>query len=239
MRLPVPWREPSDTSGSRWTSRVPVSDLGGSVLRALIVGLCALVLVTQAVAATTGERAANASSTTTKTTETRTARSLTLDKRLALKVKAVRKHRSTLRFFRTHRWLLSSTDDREVARAAVVRAKRGLRKATREVAYYQRLVRVRDERRRTRRLASAPPHVAICGVFGRYCRQALSVARCESRLSTHAQNGQYLGLFQMGSSERRLFGHGDTAHAQALAAHRYFVRSGRDWSPWSCRWAAS
>ena len=50
-----------------------------------------------------------------------------------------------------------------------------------------------------------------------------------------AQNGQYLGLFQMGSSERRLFGHGETAHQQALAAHRYFVVSGRDWSPWSCK----
>ena len=61
------------------------------------------------------------------------------------------------------------------------------------------------------------------------------MAWCESRLDTTAQNGQYLGLFQMGSSERRLFGHGDTAHEQAVAAHRYFVRSGRDWSPWSCR----
>ena len=30
-----------------------------------------------------------------------------------------------------------------------------------------------------------------------------------------AQNGQYLGLFQMGSYERQLFGHGETAHEQA------------------------
>jgi hypothetical protein len=42
----------------------------------------------------------------------------------------------------------------------------------------------------------------------------------------------------MGSYERSLFGHGSTAHDQALAAHRYFVRSGRDWSPWGCGWAA-
>ena len=63
-------------------------------------------------------------------------------------------------------------------------------------------------------------------------------ATATSYIDTTAQNGQYLGLFQMGSYERELFGHGDTAHAQAIAAHRYFVRSGQDWSPWSCRWAA-
>jgi len=80
---------------------------------------------------------------------------------------------------------------------------------------------------------------AICYVFGQYCRQALAVARCESghSYSIHAQNGQYLGMFQMGSSERRIYGHGDTAYEQAVAAHRYFVASGRDWSPWSCRYA--
>ncbi len=61
-------------------------------------------------------------------------------------------------------------------------------------------------------------------MFGTYCGQALQVARCESGLTTTAQNGQYLGLFQMGSSERRLFGHGATAIEQVRAAHRYFVR---------------
>jgi hypothetical protein len=79
----------------------------------------------------------------------------------------------------------------------------------------------------------------ICKVFGPHCQQAIRVARCESGLTIGAENGQYLGLFQMGSHERRLFGHGETARDQAVAAHRYFVRSGRDWSPWSCRWAAS
>lgn len=78
---------------------------------------------------------------------------------------------------------------------------------------------------------------AICYVFGEYCQQALAVARCESgrSLSIHAKNGQYLGMFQMGSSERRIFGHGNTPLEQARAAHRYFVASGRDWSPWSCK----
>lgn len=79
------------------------------------------------------------------------------------------------------------------------------------------------------------PQAAICRVFGSFCVEALQVARCESRLRTWARNGEYLGLFQMGSAARALFGHGSTAFEQALAAHRYFVFSGRDWSPWNCK----
>ena len=75
----------------------------------------------------------------------------------------------------------------------------------------------------------------ICQVFGSYCQQALTVARFESGLSEWAQNGQYQGLFQMGSSERARYGHGPSPWTQARAAFRYFVQSGRDWSPWSCR----
>lgn len=81
--------------------------------------------------------------------------------------------------------------------------------------------------------------LVICDVFGdRYCAEALRVSWCESRFHTTARNGQYLGLFQMGSSERRRYGHGQSARAQSIAAHRYFVASGKDWSPWSCSWAA-
>ena len=76
---------------------------------------------------------------------------------------------------------------------------------------------------------------AVCFVFKRYCSQALAVVRCESGGSTRAHNGQYLGLFQMGSGERARYGHGDTPLEQARAAYRYFVASGRDWSPWQCR----
>jgi hypothetical protein len=76
---------------------------------------------------------------------------------------------------------------------------------------------------------------AICYVFGAYCSQAISVAWCESRWSPRATNGQYLGLFQMGSYARALFGHSTHALGQAFAAHEYFVYTGRDWSPWSCK----
>jgi len=76
------------------------------------------------------------------------------------------------------------------------------------------------------------PETAIRYVFGRHAEEALVVAWCESRFRTWARNGQYLGLFQMGSSERARFGHGDTALAQARAAKRYFDVSG--WSPWQC-----
>ena len=75
----------------------------------------------------------------------------------------------------------------------------------------------------------------ICKVFGSRCSEALAVSWCESHWYVWAANGQYLGLFQMGSSERRRYGHGSGAWAQSRAAYRYFVDSGRDWSPWSCR----
>jgi hypothetical protein len=76
---------------------------------------------------------------------------------------------------------------------------------------------------------------AINVTFGRYAGQALSVAYCESRWSTRARNGQYLGLFQMGTYARSRYGHSHTAIGQARAAHRYFVASGRTWGPWSCK----
>jgi len=81
------------------------------------------------------------------------------------------------------------------------------------------------------------PVVAIRVVFGGHSEEALSVASCESghTYSVNAQNGQYLGIFQMGSNERETYGHGNTPYAQAKAAHRYFVASGRDWSPWECK----
>ena len=84
--------------------------------------------------------------------------------------------------------------------------------------------------------ASTHPALVICDVFGqRFCLEALEVAWCESRFSTEARNGQYLGLFQMGSSERRRYGHGHGSWSQARAAKRYFVASGRTWGPWSCK----
>ena len=85
---------------------------------------------------------------------------------------------------------------------------------------------------------SRPVPLVICDVFGRYCNQALAVSYCESRWHTDARNGQYRGLFQMGARERRLYGHGADALSQTRAAWRYFRATGKDWSPWSCRWAA-
>jgi hypothetical protein len=168
-----------------------------------------------------------------KTTAAR--QTLTLDEQLERKLAALRRYRGTVRFFETHRMLLSSTEHRASAASALGAARRRVRELGRAVTRLSAKV----QRREARRLSSLKPKEAICTVFGDVCQEATAVAWCESHLQTTARNGQYLGLFQMGSYERRLFGHGATAHAQALAAHRYFVRSGRDWSPWSCRWAAS
>jgi hypothetical protein len=162
-------------------------------------------------------------------------RTVTLDERLERKVAALRKYRGAIRFFENHRSLLASGDAQQSkAKASLAYARKRARQLTRAIA----AIRARIRAREMRTLAKLPPRRAICNVFGRYCGEAIAVAWCESRLQTTAQNGQYLGMFQMGSHERGLFGHGSTPHAQAEAAHRYFVRSGRDWSPWGCRWAA-
>lgn len=75
-----------------------------------------------------------------------------------------------------------------------------------------------------------------------YGREALVVASLEGGkfhwyrgTCNNAVNGQYLGCFQMGASERRIYGHGSGVWAQARAAYKYWKRSGRDWSPWSCK----
>jgi hypothetical protein len=53
---------------------------------------------------------------------------------------------------------------------------------------------------RLRRLSN--PTEAILHVFGPYGDEALRVASCESGRGVNASNGQYLGMFQMGSYAR-------------------------------------
>ena len=150
----------------------------------------------------------------------------------------MQKSSSVIGFFEKHRWLL---DDPRFQKEASIRLRiaRSTLAATQVKADRARAELERREadaeRRRLLTAFERSPEKAICQVFGSYCRQALQVARCESGVQTTAQNGEYLGLFQMGSTERRTFGHGESAIEQAQAAHRYFVRSGRDWSPWSCK----
>jgi hypothetical protein len=157
---------------------------------------------------------------------------------LARHVRAIKKSSSVVRFFQHHRWLLKDERFRTEAHRRLRAARHDLAaaraNAARARARIERSEREAIERRLMAQVARSPAK-AICYVFGDYCGQALRVARCESGYQTTAQNGQYLGIFQMGSSERHLFGHGSTALAQARAAYRYFVRSGRDWSPWSCK----
>lgn len=197
-------------------------------MRALLVGLFAFVLVTQAAAAAMQGNTAQASA-QAKVEQP----ALTLDERLERELTALRKYRGTVRFFENHRSLLAS-GGQAMAKSSLAAAHARVRQLTASVAALRAKIRARDERK----LAKLPPRKAICSVFGSYCEEAVAVAWCESRLNPTAENGQYRGLFQMGSYERSLFGHGSTAHDQSVAAHRYFVRSGRDWSPWACRWAA-
>jgi hypothetical protein len=156
---------------------------------------------------------------------------LSLRAQLERELRALHRERSVIHFFQRHRWLLRSREQGVVARRALVRAERRMACTTRHLVRLRHALRAQA----VRKLRAAPPKVVICAVFKHYCGQALDVAWCESRLNTTAQNGQYLGLFQMGYTARRLFGHGPTAFAQSIAAHRYFVYSGRTWGPWSCK----
>jgi hypothetical protein len=202
--------------------------------------VCVLALLTQAAVGTDANRAAAAPAAKRTATKHLSAgdRARIARSKLVAKVELAQRFRKTIRYYETHRKPLQRVNRDVAAGVALRAARRGLARTTREIAYYRRLVRVWTTRREAQRLRGAPPRTAICGIFGRYCRQAVAVAWCESRLSPAARNGQYRGLFQMGSNERRLFGHGESAYEQSQAAHRYFVHSGRDWSPWGCRWAA-
>jgi hypothetical protein len=164
---------------------------------------------------------------------TRTSTRVTAQRGVARAMTTARHDRLVLRFFRRHPWLLKDPRYAAEARRQIRLHRRSLASALRVIASHRRSLRRRE---RIRQLASVEaPATTICRIFGRYCQEALQVARCESQLHTDAQNGQYLGLFQMGSLARQLYGHGETAEIQSRAALRYFVASGRDWSPWTCQ----
>jgi hypothetical protein len=93
------------------------------------------------------------------------------------------------------------------------------------------------ETRRALRPPVLTPTAAIRSVFGVYGDQAVRVAHCETggTFDVNATNGQYLGLFQMGTYARSRYGHSGTAIGQARAAYAYFRDSGSDWSPWGCK----
>jgi hypothetical protein len=157
---------------------------------------------------------------------------------VAAAVHTVRRDRQVIRFFANHHWLLTDPRFSAEAQRQITAHRRSLRVAIRVLAAARHRAAVRRRKQVVRRLASAKaetPSETICRIFGPDCTDAIVVARCESRLHTYARNGQYLGLFQMSLLARQLFGHGDSAEEQARAAFRYFVASGRDWSPWSCR----
>jgi len=148
---------------------------------------------------------------------------------------AIKKDRQVIRFIQSHRWLLQDPRFAAPARRELRLHTERLAKTLKKAELARRELAHNAQVRTLAAVQAATPEATICQVFGSYCREALAVSRCESRLQTTAQNGQYVGLFQMGANERRLYGDGPSALAQATAAHRYFVASGRSWGPWSCK----
>jgi hypothetical protein len=71
--------------------------------------------------------------------------------------------------------------------------------------------------------------------FGPHWKEAAIVSWGEGSWHWDAENGQYLGTFQMGTRERGLYGHSNTLVGQVAAAAKYWRKSGRDWSPWECK----
>jgi hypothetical protein len=178
-----------------------------------VLGLCALMIVVVASAAQA-----------TPTAQT-----------LARHVKTLEKDKQVIRFFEQHPWLLTDPAVGPEGRRQLRLHRASLRRRRQHVALLRTRLARQVATRQLQAIKKAGPHKAICHVFGSHCAEALRVARCESGLRMSARNGQYLGLFQMGTTERHRFGHGSTAFRQAQAAHRYFLVSGRDWSPWSCK----
>ena len=162
-----------------------------------------------------------------------------LGAQLTRHLSTMKKDKQVLRFLQSHKWLFSdprfSASAKRQQRIHTLSLARTTKRAT---AAKRVLVQHAMHRAQVRRLAvvrASTPQNVICRVFGDHCHEALAVSRCESGWRTDAQNGQYLGLFQMGSNERAIYGHGPSAVEQAVAAHRYFVASGSDWGPWSCK----
>jgi len=159
----------------------------------------------------------------------------TLSAQLTRHLATMKKDQQVLTFLETHKWLLSDPRFQDSAQEQLRLHTISLARVRQQAAAAKLALTRKAKARRLAAVEAAKPESVICRVFGPYCREALAVSRCESGLSTTAQNGQYLGLFQMGTTARQLYGHGPSALEQAKAAHRYFVDSGHAWGPWSCK----
>jgi len=75
---------------------------------------------------------------------------------------------------------------------------------------------------------------AVCFYFGPNCATAMKIVNCETggTYTPWSANGQYLGIFQMGSHERAIYGYGNNVWAQAKAAYAYFKAGGYSFGPW-------
>lgn len=77
---------------------------------------------------------------------------------------------------------------------------------------------------------------AVCHYFktSSECYTAMKIVKCETG-GTYwpwVSNGQYQGIFQMGSNERATYGHGNNVWAQAKAAYAYYKAAGGFYDPW-------
>ncbi len=214
-------------------SRAPVPDQEVPALRALIVGLCVLLVMTPAVAAANGQQNAPRQAPKGEVCESELAHARA-EARSEDQGGAQVPRRDPLLRDAPLAPQLGQARDR--ARAGRASSRDGDQGGELLPAAHPR------SRRQEAGATSRARHAARCDL--RACsggtatrpspsRGASPVTRRPRRTASTSASSRW-------ASGRRAFaGHGDTAHEQAVAAHRYFVRTGRDWSPWSCRWAAS
>ena len=101
-------------------------------------------------------------------------------------------------------------------------------------------------KRHCQKLTLTPLQAIQCTFPKKYRASAWKIAKCESTANAAsaysrkhgkgrwAKNGQYIGIFQMGTGERKTYGWysvGAPAIVQAAAARR--LHKARGWSPWS------
>lgn len=150
----------------------------------------------------------------------------------------------TLREFVPKRWTRLHWTNR--TRANRCRPALHFVRSSREILPWRRqdnLAYWRDRNRRNK-LKTCSVHRAIRWFFGARWPEARNVAECESHGwsrphgARFAVNGRFVGVLQMGDSERRAYGWytvGAPAKVQIASGHAYFVASGSDWSPWECQ----
>src|SRR5690606_9647548 len=77
-----------------------------------------------------------------------------------------------------------------------------------------------------------PTSAVLCTFEPGTQRKALRIMRCESGGRTGAVNGQYRGLFQLGTHERKTYAYNGYVSALSQVRAAWNMYTWRGWQPW-------